>query len=189
MGSTWGVAKLLGLPEDQLDRMSLLRNWRKKAKGLCLIPPKFVTSGPMEENVDTGNQVDILKFPSPRFHEQDRSRYIGTACAVIQKDPDEGWVNIGTYRVMVVDRNRVTLHATEGQHGGIIMYEKYFARGNKMPVAVVMGADPALYWASVLSRYPGVFRNMTMLGGLKASRSRSSRGHILDFPCQLVLKS
>ena len=157
LGSNWGIAKILGLPEDQLDRMSLLRNWRNKAKDLHLIPPKFVNSGPLEENVDMGNQIDLFKFPSPRFHEHDRSRYIGTACCVIQRDPDEGWVNIGTYRVMFVDRNRITLHVLEAQHGGIIMYDKYFARGKTMPVAVVMGADSSFILGFFFSCTLGYF--------------------------------
>jgi 4-hydroxy-3-polyprenylbenzoate decarboxylase len=181
LGSTWGIAKLLGLPENQLDRMSLLRNWRKKAKGLQLIPPKFVKTGPVEENLDTGGKVDVFKFPSPRFHEHDRSRYIGTACCVVQREPDEGWVNIGTYRVMLVDRNRITLHATESQHGGIITYEKYFARGKTMPVAVVMGADPALYWTSAF-KIPWGVSEYDYTGGIKAEPIEVIEGPYTGLP-------
>jgi len=47
----------------------------------------------------------------------DGGRFIGTACTVINRDPDTGYVNIGTYRVMVVDRNRITLHMLEGSMG------------------------------------------------------------------------
>jgi 4-hydroxy-3-polyprenylbenzoate decarboxylase len=132
----WRIAKTLGLPEDQIDRVSLLKNWRAKVRALRLIPPKVVASSPLQANLLTGDQVDLLKFPAPRFHELDRSRYIGTGVAVIQKDPDTGWVNVGTYRIMVVDHNRLTFHVVEGQHGSIIMNEKYFARGQVMPVAI-----------------------------------------------------
>jgi hypothetical protein len=44
-----GIAKLLGLPENQLDHMILLRSWRKTKD---LWSSKFVTFGPAEENVD-----------------------------------------------------------------------------------------------------------------------------------------
>ncbi len=100
------------------------------------IPPRFVTSGPVLENTLTGDHIDVLKFPVPRFHELDRSRYFGTAHAVIQRDPEEEWVNLGTYRVMVVDRNRLALHIAPGKHGNILSYEKYFAQGKVMPVAI-----------------------------------------------------
>lgn len=145
--SAWRIAHTLGLPEDATDRMSLVRNWRRKRRTLRHIPPKTVASGPVQENVDTGVRIDLMKFPAPMFHELDGGRYIGTACAVIQKDPDEGWVNLGTYRAMLVDRNHLAFHAVEGQHGRIIA-DKYFSRGQAMPVALAIGIDPALYCAA-----------------------------------------
>jgi UbiD family decarboxylase len=144
------IAMALSLPveDDKLDRKTILRGLRNKLKVSSLIPPKFVKSPPVDENVMTGDGVDLLKFPSPKFHELDGGRYIGTACAVINRDPDTGYVNLGTYRVMVVDRNRVTLHLIEGHHGSLLMHEKYFGRGKMMPVAVAMGVDPALWFTS-----------------------------------------
>ena len=180
-GSPEEIAKILGLPDNQLDRMSLLHNWRKKIKNIRLIPPKFVTSGPVDENVDTGDQINILKFPSPRFHEHDRARYIGTACSIIQREPDEGWVNLGAYRVMVVDRNRLTLHATEAQHGGIIMNEKYFARRDAMPVAVAIGVDPVLYWVTAL-KVPWGISEYDYAGGAKGEPIEVIRGPYTGLP-------
>ncbi len=69
LASPWRIAKTLGLPEDGIDNMCLLQNWRKKARELRLIPPKFVTSSPVQANSLTGDQINLLKFPSPRFHE------------------------------------------------------------------------------------------------------------------------
>ena len=43
----------------------------------------------------------MLEFPVPRWHELDGGRYIGTDDLVITRDPEEGWVNVGTYRIMV----------------------------------------------------------------------------------------
>ena len=44
----------------------------------------------------------MLQFPVPRWHELDGGRYIGTDDLVITRDPEEGWVNVGTYRIMVM---------------------------------------------------------------------------------------
>ena len=41
---------------------------------------------------------------------------MGTCQTVILKDSDDGWVNLGTYRLMVVDRNRLALHVLESDH-------------------------------------------------------------------------
>ena len=125
LGSTWRIAKTLGLPEDKVAPLEVADNWYKKSKALSGITPRFVKTGPVLENTDTGDNIDILKFPVPRFHEHDESRYFGTGHTVIQQDPDTGWVNLGTYRVMVVDGNTLALHATPGKHGNIIEYEKW----------------------------------------------------------------
>jgi len=117
LGSAWRIAKTMGLPEDDIEPMRLHESWYNKSRDIRGIPPRLVTSGPVLENTMTGDQIDVLKFPVPRFHEFDRSRYIGTAHAVIQKDPDSGWINMGTYRIMVVDSNHLALHATPGKHG------------------------------------------------------------------------
>ena len=50
---------------------------------------KTVTKGPILENVDSGDDVNLLKFPVPLIHELDGGRFIGTACLVITRDPDE----------------------------------------------------------------------------------------------------
>lgn len=141
------IAMALGLPEDQIERKAILLNWRQKSKNSSLIPPKLVTSAPVDTNVLTGEQIDLLKFPSPKFHELDGGRYIGTGHVVIQRDPDTGYVNLGVYRVMLLDRNRLALHILEGRHGDIIMNEKYFQRGRVMPVAIAIGVDPTLWFS------------------------------------------
>ena len=165
-GSPWRVAKTLGLPENETDRMGLLRNWNKKIREIQPIPPEFVTSAPFMENVETGDQVDLMKFPTPRFHDLDGGRYFGTCHGVIQKDPESGFVNIGTYRVMLVDKNHLALHILEGQHGSIIMNRKYFDKGEKMPVAIAIGMDPTLWFAS-FSRLTWGASEYDYAGGIK----------------------
>ena len=164
--SPWKIAHALRLPEDELDPMSLARNWRRKQENLRPISPVTVASGPVQENVDTGDRVDLLKFPVPLCHELDGGRYIGTVCSVIQKDPDEGWVNLGTYRAMLVDANHVAFHAVEGQHGRTIT-EKYLARGQDMPIAIAIGVDPALYCVSSHRMTDWGVSEYELAGGIK----------------------
>ena len=47
----------------------------------------------------------------------DGGPYIGTGCGIITKDPETGAVNIGTYRVMVQDKNHVSVKMNMGKHG------------------------------------------------------------------------
>ena len=55
----------------------------------------------------------------PRWHELDGGRYIGTDDLVVTRDPDEGWVNVGTYRIMIHGRDDMGLHMSPGKHGRV----------------------------------------------------------------------
>ncbi len=183
LSSGWRLAKTLGLPEDQVDHMSLVRNWRRKIGKIKLTPPQVVSSGAVQENIDIGDKIDLFKFPVPRFHELDGGRYIGTAHSVIQKEPDEGWVNLGTYRVMVVDQNRVTLHTVEaGSHGGLIMHEKYFKRGKVMPVAIAMGTDPTMWLFSFSHMPPWGTSEYNFVGAIKGKPVEVIEGKYTGLP-------
>ena len=108
-------------------------------------PYVTVKSGPALENID--REPDLRKFPSPVWHEMDGGPYIGTGCSVITRDLDTDWVNVGTYRVQLLDRNHVALDMVAGKHGRI-QYEKYKAAGKRFPVVIVIGADPLGYLIS-----------------------------------------
>ncbi len=109
--------------------------------------PVHVPTGPALENSRSGEAVDLLAFPSPMWHEKDGGRYIGTGCSVVTKDFDSDWVNVGTYRVMIHDRNFVGLDMVPGKHGAI-QYDKYMKAGKPFPVVIVCGADPLGYLIS-----------------------------------------
>ena len=128
------VQTLRGLP----------KKWQAQAKDY---DPVAVASGPIFENIQVGEDVDLLSFPSPLWHEKDGGRYIGTGCIVVTKDLDSDWVNVGTYRVMIHDRNHVGLDMIPGKHGAI-QYDKHMQAGKPFPVAIVVGCDPLGYLIS-----------------------------------------
>ncbi|MDQ0189058.1 UbiD family decarboxylase [Alicyclobacillus cycloheptanicus] len=110
-------------------------------------PPVSVSTGPVMACVDDKDAVNLYKFPAPLWHELDGGRYIGTGCAVVTKDRDSDWVNVGTYRIMVQDETHVGLDMVSGKHGQI-QFQKYMAAGEPFPVCIVIGADPLCYLIS-----------------------------------------
>ena len=116
--------------------------WQAEARKYDVVA---VSKGPVLENIQ--KPVDILKFPSPLWHELDGGRYIGTGCSVVTRDLDSDWVNVGTYRVQVLDKNHVALDMVPGKHGRI-HYEKHKKAGKRFPVAIVCGCDPLGYLIS-----------------------------------------
>jgi UbiD family decarboxylase len=131
------------VPEHPLD---VVRAYRDRMKTHCPIPPKVVSKGPVLENIDRDDAVDLLKFPVPRLHELDGGRYIGTDDLVIMRDPEENWINAATYRSMVQDKNHVGLWISPGKHGRQIR-EKYYRAGRPCPVLISCGHDPLLFLA------------------------------------------
>ena len=138
----------LGMSADATE-MDLVRFWRRYMKEAKTISPVAVPAGSVLENVSEGKDVDLLKIPTPRWHEHDGGYFIGTGCMVIMKDPDTGWINYGAYRVQVHDRALATVMASKGKHGNLIM-RRYHERGERCPIAVVCGMHPALFMVAGL---------------------------------------
>jgi 4-hydroxy-3-polyprenylbenzoate decarboxylase len=136
--------------DPALSGMDIIRAWKAKLESYQPLQPVDVSSGPVTENIDSGGKVDMLKFPTPRWHEHDGGRYIGTGCMVIMEDPEGKWTNAGTYRVCVHDKDTLGIWISPGKHGRLIR-EKYWAQGKGCPVIISFGQDPIL--AKVASWY------------------------------------
>ncbi len=106
------------------------------------IKPVLVNDGPCKENIQVGDEVDLLKFPVPMIHAGDGGRYIGTWHIDVTKDLDTDWVNWGMYRHMLYDKNTFGMLALSPKHFGL-MYDQSYEPGNKpMDIAVVIGTEP-----------------------------------------------
>lgn len=149
-GSLGRQAVTLGLPPERASHDGLQTFWRDVLRELRPLPPVEVASGPVLENVLEGEAVDLTAFPVPIWHPSDGGRYIGTASLNILRDPDSGWVNVGTYRNQVFDRDAMGVYISPGKHGRLIR-DSYFARDERCPIVVVVGADPLLFMAAAAS--------------------------------------
>lgn len=141
------LASTLGLPTDYSDK-SLLAVLGDKflewEKNIGAFPPKVVKAGPILENVHSSEDVDVLEFPAPKYHEEDGGRYIGTGCVVVTSDPDTGEVNLGTYRVMVHDSRTVAVYMEPDRHGRSHI-AKYHRKGKPCPIAISLGHHPTIF--------------------------------------------
>ncbi len=173
------VALAAGLSPDLTKREMILR-WKEILKTIRPLAPQSVRSGPVLENRRSGASVDMTLFPTPRWHELDGGRYLGTACCVIAADPDTGWVNVGIYRVQLHDEKTLGLYISPGHHARIIR-EKYWARGKACPVAVTFGQDPLLWLAAGQSVAYGM-SEYDYAGGLRQAPVEVIRGEVTGLP-------
>src|SRR3989338_6577814 len=179
LGSTRRLGLSLGIPPD-LAPLEFVKEWRKKSSGVKLIPPRVVKEGPVLENVRRGKDVDLFSFPAPRWFELDGGRYIGTGSVNITRDPEEGWVNLGTARVMVHDAKTVGFYIAPGRHGRIHR-EKAFAQGEPFKVAISLGHDPLIFLAGALEIPYGVCE-YDFIGGILGRPVEVIEGELTGLP-------
>ncbi|WP_372717231.1 UbiD family decarboxylase [Immundisolibacter sp.] len=132
------VAMVFGLPPDT-DYHDLVDHFGEAIKKR--LPPKIVDQGACQQNLMLGNDVDLSRFPIPKLHPQDGAPYIGTLNIGVCKDPDSDWVNWGTYRGMVHDKQSTGLLLLPMNQGGMLMM-KYHERKQVMEYAQFYGGDP-----------------------------------------------
>ncbi len=134
------LAIAMGLsPETSIKELINVYLERKKK----LIKPVIVdkSQAPCKENIDIGDQVDLLKFPAPMLHDGDGGRYLCTWQINVTKDPDSGWVNWGCYRGMVATSNTLTGSVSPAKHIGS-HFQKYRPKQTSMPFAIAIGPEP-----------------------------------------------
>ncbi|MGA3127312.1 MAG: UbiD family decarboxylase [Candidatus Korobacteraceae bacterium] len=133
----------------ELRGVKLLRKWKDAMANANQGPPaKEVQDGPVQENLVKGDDVDILKFPSVRWHELDGGRYMAGSVTIV-KDPDSGWVNLGIYRHQIQDERTMSVAMEPGKHG-LLIAQKYWDKGLSCPIAVSLGHTPVLFLAATL---------------------------------------
>ncbi len=141
------VSLILNLPVIDSD-LELLKVWQDKLPewyaDMDKFEPQVVKTGPVLENIISGDDVDLFKFPAPKYHTLDGGRYIGTGHAIITKDPDTGEANLGTYRSQVLDKKSVGWMMSPTKDGDLHRL-KYHEQGKPCPVAVSVGHHPLLF--------------------------------------------
>lgn len=139
-GSRGRLALALDTTEEKLNQV-----YREREKQLTR--PVLVGTGSIQERVMTGSEVDLTALPMVHHNSGDGGPYI-TAGVTTVRDPDTGIRNGGMYRFMVKSKNKMGVHLAEASHVYYI-YQKYCARKENMPIAVTIGAHPAVSMGSL----------------------------------------
>jgi 4-hydroxy-3-polyprenylbenzoate decarboxylase len=144
LGSRARVALALGLsaatPYKEIVRV-LKERWQNP------LPAVTVETGPVKDNILRGSDIDLYRLPVPRWHYRDGGRYALTSAATVTRDPDTGLHNVGVYRGMLSRRDTIPMYLSMSQ-GWARHFAKYRERGEEMPVAVVIGEDPAIFMSA-----------------------------------------
>jgi 4-hydroxy-3-polyprenylbenzoate decarboxylase len=132
------------VPDGWMGKLSLLPRLLEVSK----FPPRTASrSTSCQEIVWQGDEIDLDRLPILHCWPEDGGPYI-TMTAVISKDPARGIRNVGMYRVQQLGKRHVAMHWQRHKTGAEHM-RQMAERGERMPVCIVVGCDPAsMYSAS-----------------------------------------
>lgn len=140
------VATTLNLSADlsNVELVKAIRDRQATVEGeLDKFRHRYVDDAPLFENVLKGDDIDLHKFPTPKWMKDDGGRYMGTADAVITRDPDSGWVNSGSYRLMLQDEKTLSIFIEAPRHARVAI-KRHWDQGERCPVVVSFGHHPRL---------------------------------------------
>ncbi len=145
--------------------VELIRRVKDKLKRR--LPPREVSAkqAPVFENTVTGENIDLNLLPIPRHWPRDGGRYAGTGDAVITRDPDSGYLNIGTYRMMLQGKSQVGLYLSPGKDARLHI-TRAWQQGKAINVAAAWGIDP-LFMLVGSQTFPKNISEYDHAGGIK----------------------
>lgn len=195
-GTAERTARAMGVPNlDALgERVARLMDLGPGKGGLkavfALLPklgelrgffPRRVFRAPVQEVVLKGDAVDLSRLPVLKCWPLDGGPFI-TLPLVITKDPETGELNLGMYRMQVLDGRSTAMH-WQLHKVGRRHYDKAKKLGKRLEVAVALGGDPILTYTATapVPPIPGV-NEFNLAGFLRGAGVELAKGVTVDLP-------
>ena len=134
--------------------------------------PRVVKRGSVQEVIE--HEPDLRSLPILTTWPLDGGPFI-TLPLVFTKDPVSGQQNVGMYRVQRYDATTTGMHWQRHKQGRAHA-EKW---GRRVPVAVVIGADPAITYAAT-APLPPIVDEMALAGFLRGAPIKMVRCQTID---------
>jgi 4-hydroxy-3-polyprenylbenzoate decarboxylase len=191
LGNLFGTAKrvALGMGEESVDALrevgrllaylkepdpprGLKDAWDKLPvlKKVLDMAPKERSSGPCQETVWEGNEVDLSRLPVQTCWPGDAAPLI-TWGLTVTRGPAKPRQNLGIYRQQVLGRNKVIMRWLPHRGGALDFRDHCLSKpAEPFPVAVALGADPATILAAV-TPVPDSISEYQFAGLLRGART------------------
>ncbi|KTD19827.1 4-hydroxy-3-polyprenylbenzoate decarboxylase [Legionella londiniensis] len=162
--------------KDAFSKLPLLKQALKMA-------PKYVNSASCQTHILEKEKVDLTALPIQTCWPQDAAPLI-TWGLVTTKGPSQPRENIGIYRQQVLNKNQLIMRWLS-HRGGALDYQAWQKTypGERFPIAVTLGADPATILAAV-TPIPDTLSEYAFAGLLRGERTSLVRciGNELHVP-------
>ncbi len=153
------------------ERLSALWGLRLSLRRLLAMRPTRVAAGRLDLS------AELSALPHLKLWPKDGGRFV-TFGLVLTADPETGRRNLGIYRMHIYDDTTTAMHWQINKGGGF-HYHRAERRGEPLPVAVSVGADPCLLLAAVAPLPEGV-DEIAFAGFLRGHPTRLTRARALE---------
>ena len=141
-----------------------------KYKQVLNMPVKQRSSAPCQEIIIQNDDVDLTQIPIMHCWPDDVAPLI-TWGLTITKGPNKDRQNLGVYRLQRLAKNKLIMRWLAHRGGALDFQEWKTAKpGEKFPVAIALGADPATILAAV-TPVPDTLSEFAFAGLLRGHRS------------------
>ena len=146
------VGRLLAFMKEPVPPKGLVDAWQTTRPLMMKVldmAPKVRASGPCQEVVWEGADVDLARLPIQTCWPGDAGPLI-TWGLVVTRGPQKKRQNLGIYRQQVIARNKAIMRWLAARGGALDFRDHARAHpGTPFPLAVALGADPATMLGAV----------------------------------------
>ncbi|WP_371187295.1 4-hydroxy-3-polyprenylbenzoate decarboxylase [Thalassotalea maritima] len=149
--------------KDAIDKLPVF-------KQVLNMPTKRLKKAPCQEIVFTGDDVDLTKLPIQKCWPGDVAPLI-TWGLTVTRGPEKERQNLGIYRQQLLGPNKIIMRWLS-HRGGALDFQEFKKRhpGEKYPVSVALGADPATILGAV-TPVPDTLSEYAFAGLLRGSKT------------------
>jgi 4-hydroxy-3-polyprenylbenzoate decarboxylase len=188
------IGKLLAFlkePEPPRGFRDVLERWIPIGRQVMHMAPKEISSAPCQQVVWEGKEIDLSRLPIQTCWPEDAGPLI-TWGLTVTRGPRKARQNLGIYRQQLIAPDKLIMRWLPHRGGAIDFREHSEARpGEPFPVAVALGADPAMILGAV-TPVPDTLSEYQFAGLLRGSRTELAKclGSDLQVPAssEIVLE-
>ncbi|MGL4458023.1 MAG: 4-hydroxy-3-polyprenylbenzoate decarboxylase, partial [Plesiomonas shigelloides] len=166
------VGQLLAFLKEPEPPKGFRDLWEKmpKFRQVLNMPTKRLSSAPCQEVVQQGEAVDLTALPVMRCWPEDAAPLV-TWGLTVTRGPVRERQNLGIYRQQLLGRNKLIMRWLSHRGGALDFQEWQQAHpGERFPVVVALGADPATILAAV-TPIPDTLSEYAFAGLLRGTKT------------------
>ena len=181
-GGLPGLASLLCDLREPRPPKSMREAWQKlpHLRAALSMNPRPVTRSRCQQIVWRGEDLDLDRLPIQSCWPGEPAPLITWPLVITQAPGDPSDINVGIYRLQQLGRDRLIMRWL-AHRGGARHHRMWQALGHDMPVAIVIGADPATILAAVMP-LPDGMSELSFAGLLKGKRQETATGLTVPLP-------